>query len=322
MVEGTSITADEVNAGRSLAPGVVSIIMATYNRAATLPRAVDSVLRQDYAKWELIIVDDGSTDETEQILKGLRDPRIIVVRHERNRGVTAAKNSGLDCIGGEWFTFVDSDDEILPESLSAMLAVVARHPDVNAVTCNCWDTLTGGFSGKGLHHDGYIDFEAVAKAEGAHWGITRTELLGPLRFDERISGLEGVVWLKISARARRYYLDQPLKIYHKEGGDRVSQKNQDPARRSSNYLNLAEDREYLDLLRRGDRASYSQTVFQICRACVDAHRRSDAWRFYGCYAGPATRKAFLFSACLLGPRWAGLVAKFKAAAPRLSRPTR
>ena len=98
MVEGTSITADEVNAGRSLAPGVVSIIMATYNRAATLPRAVDSVLRQDYAKWELIIVDDGSTDETEQILKGLRDPRIIVVRHERNRGATAAKNSGLASI--------------------------------------------------------------------------------------------------------------------------------------------------------------------------------------------------------------------------------
>ena len=312
MAERTTITTDLVSEGRSFKPGVVTIIMATYNRAATLTRAVGSVLRQDYEKWELIIVDDGSTDETEDVLEEFDDPRIVVVRHDHNRGVTAAKNTGLDRIAGEWFTFVDSDDEILPNSLSAMLAVVARHPDVTAVTCNCRDTLTGGESGTGLHNDGYVDFETVAKAGGAHWGITRTTLLGPLRFDERIPGSEGVLWLKISARARRYYLDQPLKIYHKEGDDRVSRKNRDPATHRAARLPLIDDEEYLELLKWGNRARYSQTVFQICWACVDVHRKADAWRFYRRYSGSRSRKVFLFFACLLGPRWTSLFARLRS----------
>src|ERR1035437_2230446 len=60
---------------------VISIVLATYDRAATLPRAIDSVLRQTYADWELIIVDDGSRDETGELLSALRDPRIRVCRH-------------------------------------------------------------------------------------------------------------------------------------------------------------------------------------------------------------------------------------------------
>jgi GT2 family glycosyltransferase len=92
MTEHTKgTTSAEPHVGE-LRPGVVSIIMATYDRAATLPRAIDSVLAQDYPGWELIIVEDGSTDETRAVLDEYRDPRILRVRYERNRGVAAAKN--------------------------------------------------------------------------------------------------------------------------------------------------------------------------------------------------------------------------------------
>jgi glycosyltransferase involved in cell wall biosynthesis len=294
-----------------LGPGVVSIIMASYNRAATLPRAIDSVLAQDYAAWELIIVDDGSTDETRAMLDECRDSRVLVVRHERNRGVTAAKNTGLDHIHGEWFTFVDSDDEILPDALGAMLAVVKAHPDVDAVTCNCIDTLTGEFSGLGLTHDGYVDFGDFTRAEGAHWGITKTRLLGGRRFDDRIPGLEGVLWLKIGAQARRYYLDRALKIYHKEGSDRVSDENEDLHRYLRMLLLLSEDDEYLTLLALGDPEGYEADVFLMTVANVVAGRRRRAWRFLRRFDGSLARKGFLLSACLLGRRWVECAFKMK-----------
>jgi glycosyltransferase involved in cell wall biosynthesis len=82
-------------------PPTVSIVTATYNRADTLGRAIDSVLRQTYPDWELIVVDDGSTDRTSEVLSGYTDERIRVFKHERNRGVTAAKNTGLDHMQGD-----------------------------------------------------------------------------------------------------------------------------------------------------------------------------------------------------------------------------
>ena len=200
----------------------VSVIMATYNRASTLARAIDSVVRQDHRFWELLIVDDGSTDDTLELLRGYDDQRIVVLTHDHNRGVSAAKNTGLDHVSGEWFTFLDSDDEALPNALSAMLAVAEMHPDVDAVTCNCLDSGTHEFTGSGLEEEGYVDARSVAAARGEYWGITKTKLLGSLRFDERIPGGETIVWLKISARATRYYINRGLRIYHKEGTDRVS----------------------------------------------------------------------------------------------------
>src|ERR1035437_5927629 len=99
---------------------MISVIMATNNRAATLPRAVDSVRRQTCEEWEVIVVDDGSTDGTSDFLGELAHPRIRVCRHSSNRGVTAAKNTGLDQIRGDWFTTLDSDDEMVPEALDEM----------------------------------------------------------------------------------------------------------------------------------------------------------------------------------------------------------
>jgi glycosyltransferase involved in cell wall biosynthesis len=74
----------------------VTIIVTTYDRARLVPRAIDSVLRQTYPNVDLVVVDDGSRDDTSEVLAQYDDdPRVRIVRHDRNRGVTAAKNTGL-----------------------------------------------------------------------------------------------------------------------------------------------------------------------------------------------------------------------------------
>jgi len=92
----------------------ISVVLATYNRAALLPRAIASVLAQDLegagARFELIVVDDASTDGTPVYLATLADPRIRVFRAERNLGPSGARNRGLDAARGELVAFLDSDD--------------------------------------------------------------------------------------------------------------------------------------------------------------------------------------------------------------------
>lgn len=107
-----------------------SVILPTYNRAKTLPKAVASVLAQDEPDFELIIVDDASTDQTAAWLATLDDPRIRVARSERNQGPSAARNTGIELARAPAIAFLDSDDAYCSRRLSLPLAVLDREPDV------------------------------------------------------------------------------------------------------------------------------------------------------------------------------------------------
>ncbi len=107
-----------------------SVVIPTYNRMNVLPRAVASVMAQDEPAFELIIVDDGSTDGTREWLATLTDPRIRVVLSTRNSGVSAARNSGLAAARAPVVSFLDSDDAYRPQRLSRTLAVMTNEPDV------------------------------------------------------------------------------------------------------------------------------------------------------------------------------------------------
>ena len=248
---------------------MISVVMATYNRAATLPRAVDSVCRQTYEQWELIIVDDGSTDATSSFLDELIDPRIRICRHQHNRGVTAAKNTGLDQIRGDWFTSVDSDDEMVPEALETMVSCADR-TGATAITCNCTDSTTGQILGVGPTADGRLTPEQTGRLTGEHWGLTKTSLLGDLRFDERLPGVEDVVWLKVNRKARRYYLHGALLIVHTEGVDRVTRANSAAGigRKVEVFSALGEDAVYLRELRRVNRSAYRHTIARVWAARI------------------------------------------------------
>ena len=246
---------------------MVSVVLTTFERAAILPRAVESVLRQSHSDWELIIVDDGSSDGTSQYLDGLADSRIAVYRHPENRGVAAAKNTGLDHLSGEWFTFLDSDDEMTPDALSTLMDCATR-TGATVITCNCVDFETGKMTGVGRERDGRLTIEEGARFRGEHWGMVRTCLLGDLRFDQRLPGFEGVLWLKVNRVARRYYLHRALRIYHAEGTDRVTvtARQVDLREKARVFCALGEDRVYLRALKLIDFREYRRTMLRVWAA--------------------------------------------------------
>lgn len=104
----------------------VSVIMPAYNRADTILRSIRSVQEQTVADWELIVIDDGSTDGTSDLVEGI-DPRLVLIR-QPNGGFVSARNAGLSAATGDHIAFLDSDDEWLPQHLELCLAFLDSHP--------------------------------------------------------------------------------------------------------------------------------------------------------------------------------------------------
>ncbi|MBK9150508.1 MAG: glycosyltransferase family 2 protein [Saprospiraceae bacterium] len=104
-----------------------SIIIPTYNRAHIIHRPVKSILAQTFTDWELIVVDDGSTDNTQEIVMSYNDPRIRYVWQE-NQERSAARNHGIRLAQGEWICFQDSDDEYLAEHLEVLYEGIKSNP--------------------------------------------------------------------------------------------------------------------------------------------------------------------------------------------------
>ena len=110
----------------------ISVVIPTFNRAATLPRAIDSVLGQTHDDVELIVVDDGSTDATAAVLQRYAG-RLMAVCLAVNGGGNAARNRGIQCASGEIICFLDSDDEFLPHKLAWVDAYFKARPDIDAL---------------------------------------------------------------------------------------------------------------------------------------------------------------------------------------------
>jgi glycosyltransferase involved in cell wall biosynthesis len=101
---------------------LVSVVLPTYNRAATLPRAIYSILNQTYRNIELLVIDDASTDDTAAVVGAIDDPRVRYVRLDRNRGQSGARNEGMRLSTGAFIAFQDSDDEWLVEKLEKQVS--------------------------------------------------------------------------------------------------------------------------------------------------------------------------------------------------------
>ena len=102
----------------------VSVIIPTYNRAHLLERSMRSVLVQTFQDFELIVVDDGSSDNTSTVVKQFGDARVRYVRHNKNRGGAAARNTGINLAKGDFIAFQDSDDEWLSEKLEKQMSLL------------------------------------------------------------------------------------------------------------------------------------------------------------------------------------------------------
>jgi glycosyltransferase involved in cell wall biosynthesis len=199
---------------------LVSVIIPTYNRGWIIKEAIDSVLAQDYRDFELIVVDDGSTDNTPEVLDAYRGT--IKVFRQENKGVSAARNRGIAEASGRFIAFLDSDDLWLPQKLSRQVEFFNTTPD--ALICQTeevWIRSGVRVNPKKRHQkpSGMI-FEpslALCLVSPSAVMIRRSllEIVG--NFDETLPACEDYdLWLRISCRFPVYRIDTPLII--KRGG--------------------------------------------------------------------------------------------------------
>ena len=114
----------------------VSIIIPTYNRADVLVTSIQSVLQQSYTDFELLIVDDGSTDNTDIVVESIHDDRIRYLKMPENKGVAAARNEGIRQAKYDYIAFQDSDDHWKPEKLEKQMACLTQKPACSTVLMN------------------------------------------------------------------------------------------------------------------------------------------------------------------------------------------
>ncbi len=198
----------------------VSVVLPTYNRGWILEQAVESVLGQEYANLELVVVDDGSTDNTNGLLSRFGD-RITVIR-QANRGVSAARNAGIRASNGELIALLDSDDTWLPGKVTAQVAFFSDHPD--ALVCQTDEIwIRNGVRvnpGKRHRKEAGMIFErslALCLVSPSAVMMKRSLLDQMGLFDEALPACEDYdLWLRIAWKHPIHLIDQPLII--KRGG--------------------------------------------------------------------------------------------------------
>ena len=207
---------------------LVSVVIPTYNRGTKILRAVTSVLRQTYGNLELIVVDDGSADETVALLESVRDPRLRLVRHQTNRGAAAARNTGVAAATGRWIAFQDSDDIWLPEHLHRQVQAMKDLPeDYVALFCtkiNYGQDLSGRY---GQRRSSCVPRpEERIESGDLRARLLQGNIIGPQTaliarkaflaidgFDQRLRNNEDWdFFIRLSDQGRIAFLDDPLVI--------------------------------------------------------------------------------------------------------------
>lgn len=207
---------------------LVSVIIPTYNRAGTITRAVRSVLDQDYSPLELIVVDDGSTDETPGILAALAEGGRLGLLRQPNRGVSAARNRGLAHSRGELIAFLDSDDEWLPGKLSAQVEYMAANPAAQLLqTQEIW-FRHGKRVNPGQKHlkkagDIFLDSVKLCLISPSAVMIRRSLFDEVGLFDENLPAAEDYdLWLRILRLHPAALIDREFLIRHGGQADQLS----------------------------------------------------------------------------------------------------
>ena len=198
--------------------GLVSIIMPSYNTAEFISESIQSVLAQSYTDWELIIVDDCSTDNTDEVVRPyLSDERIKYLKNEKNSGAAVSRNRALREAKGKWIAFLDSDDLWMPDKLSKQIYFMEEH----------------GYS---FTYTNYAEIDTEDNANGitvtGPKRITKTGMFNycwpgclTVMYDAEKVGLiqiadikknnDYAMWLKVCKKADCYLLDEELALYRR-----------------------------------------------------------------------------------------------------------
>jgi GT2 family glycosyltransferase len=262
---------------------LVSVIIPTFNRAWAVERAVDSVLDQDYRPFELIVVDDGSTDQTAEILARYGNQLTVVC--QENRGVSAARNAGIARAEGDLIAFLDSDDFWRPKKLTIQVDFFTSHPD--ALICQTGEfwVRNGRRVNPGRRHrklSGMIFTSSLELCLVSPSAVMMRKTLFSMvgGFDETLPACEDYdLWLRVTRRYPVHLIDAPLVV--KTGGhpDQLSAAPGLDQYRIRSILNLLESNE----LTEDQKQAAADVLSRKCRIYADGCRkrgRIDEARYY------------------------------------------
>jgi glycosyltransferase involved in cell wall biosynthesis len=203
---------------------LVSVIIPTYNRAHLITEAVESVLAQTYQNFELIVVDDGSTDNTGQVLRSFGSK--IQLISQNNLGVAEARNIGIKTARGVYIAFLDADDLWLPDKLSSQIGFLDQNPNIEIVYCDVYLADERGriFSCIHAHHTDhifpYLLQKNIVVGSASSVMLRRTCFEKTGLFDPMLDALEDWdMWLRLAACFRFGLVPRPLvEIRVQKGG--------------------------------------------------------------------------------------------------------
>ena len=197
---------------------LVSIIMPSYNTQKFIEETLDSVLAQTYTNWELIIVDDCSTDNTDEIVSPfLSDSRIIYIQNEKNSGAAVSRNRALREAKGKWIAFLDSDDLWTPDKLEKQIAFMqsngycfsyTNYSEIDESSEPLGKTVTGP---KKITKTGMYNYCWM----GCLTVMYDVEKIGLIQIEDIKKNNDYAMWLKICKKANCYLLDEDLARYRK-----------------------------------------------------------------------------------------------------------
>jgi glycosyltransferase involved in cell wall biosynthesis len=200
----------------------VTVVMPAYDAAAFIGEAIESVLAQTFADWELVVVDDGSTDGTPEVVAGYDDPRVRLLTLEHSGLPAVARNHGLAASASRYVAFLDADDLWRPPKLARQLAVLDSRPEVGVVHTGFEQLRDGALEPiiplPGLTASG-PQFErlAVGNYIANSSVLLRRELLarhGPFDEDPQLRGTEDFeLWLRLSPHTELAYVHEPLLVH-------------------------------------------------------------------------------------------------------------
>ena len=205
----------------------LSIVVPTYNRANYLKECLDSIINQNYPNIEIIITDDNSTDNTEEVCQEYinKYPYIKYIKNKKYpQGPNGNKNNGLDNCSGEIVGIFDDDDTMVENILQMMVDKILEGYD--NVMGNCKIISNGNdngkFAGYGIEKDGEVHWKDIlcGKLKGEYWSIFKKDILGDNRFDIDLYGGEGILWQKILRNKKIYYFHKAV-INYRINGDSV-----------------------------------------------------------------------------------------------------
>lgn len=193
---------------------MISVVLPSYNRAHILPRAIESILGQTYKDIELIIVDDGSSDNTAEVVGRFSDSRIVYVRQE-NAGACAARNNGIAHARGDYIAFQDSDDIWHQDKLEKQLATL-QNTGADVVFCRMNRMVGGEKVGlvSDYFHEGFLPKDEVPMSIGTQTLVGKSEVFKQERFDSEMPRFQEFEMLVRAQKSFSIYcMEEPLVDY-------------------------------------------------------------------------------------------------------------